>query len=391
VEGGVLVLIRFAEFYRGRGLCIERGEAQYVWDCSGRRYLDLHTGFGAAFLGHRNPYVVAELERQLERIMVVHTVFDTPARRHMLEELDGLLPDGLTRIFLLNSGAEAVELALKVAVAATGRGKLVALSRAFHGRTLGALSLTWGPKYRKGLEHILYPRVERLRPEDVSAVDKVIDEETAAVFVEPVIGEGGVIPLSNEFLRSLWSRCREVGALLVVDEIQSGFGRTGVLWAHSRAGVRPDILVAGKAIGGGFPVSLVAFTEEVHGRLWEGLHGSTYGGNPLACSAVAGAARAVKEDDVVEKAARMGRVFLELLADLLDGYRVVRDIRGVGLMIGVELRKPPGRVIKCMQERGVLALKAGATVVRLLPPYLVTEEDAEEAVKVMKECIGSLQ
>jgi len=384
-------VLSFAEFYKGRGLCIERGEAQYVWDCTGRRFLDLHTGYGAAFLGHRNPYVVKELRRQLDKIMVTSMVFDSPARKRMLQELDGLLPAGLRRLFLLNSGAEAVELAIKAAVAATGRAKLVALTKAFHGRTLGALSLTWGPRYRRGFEQLLYPRVERLRPGDEHLVDSVVDEDTAAVFMEPVIGEGGVLPLDPGFIRAVWRRCREVGALLVVDEIQSGFGRTGVLWAHSRAGVDPDILVAGKAIGGGFPVSLVAFSDEVYGRLWEGMHGSTYGGNPLACSAVAGAARALKEDGVVEKASRMGRVFSDLLADRVGGLRLVRDVRVVGLMIGVELRRPPTRVVKCMQERGVLALKAGATVVRMLPPYMVTEDDASTAVEVLRQCIGGLQ
>ncbi len=378
-------MIELARLYRDRGITIVRGEGQYVWDSEGRRYIDAHTGHGVAFLGHRHSRVVEALRRQLDEIMVVSGSFGNPAREEMLRQLSAITP-GHWAVFMQNSGAEAVELALKLALKATGRRRIVAFTRGFHGRTLGALSVTWNPRYRSavagyGYEAVFAPynRVEEL--------ERIVDKDTAAVIVELVQGEGGVIPASREFARSVAEAAERVGALLIVDDVQAGFGRTGTVWSWQRYGVEPHIFTAGKSVGGGFPVSLV-FAKPGLVKLGPGEHGTTFGGNPLAAAAVAAAARVLREEGVPERAEALGKLFMDKLSSSLRDGRLVRDVRGLGLMIGVELRVRPTRVLRCMQSLGVLALSAGATVVRLLPPYLLAEQDVEDVVVALERCVS---
>jgi acetylornithine/LysW-gamma-L-lysine aminotransferase len=379
-------LVRYLQLYEDRGIIISRAEGQYVWDDAGRRYLDLHTGHGVAFLGHRNPHVVEAIKQQLDRAIVVPTTFGARVRDEMLEALSKVLPRTFEYVLLLNSGSEAVEFALKVARRATGRARLVSFTGAFHGRTLGALSLASNPRYRKPFEPLL-PEVAILPFNDVDAVYRGIDESTAAVIVELVQGEGGVNVAQPEFVKALRERTNEVGALLVFDEVQTGFGRTGRVWAFEHYGVKPDILVAGKAIGGGFPVSMVALPAHVAEKVRPGDHGSTYGGNPLACAAVKASTEVLLRENVPERAARTGATMMNAIRAALEGNRMVRDVRGIGLMIGVELRMLANPVLRCMQDRRVLALKAGATVVRTLPPYLITEDDVLWSVEALAGCI----
>ncbi|HIC98714.1 MAG TPA: aspartate aminotransferase family protein, partial [Pyrodictiaceae archaeon] len=366
-------MVHLLQLYSDRGLTVVKGEKQYIWDDKGNKYLDAHTGHGVAFLGHRNPFVVEYLKRQIDQIMVLSPTFNTPIREEALQRLAHILPSKLTYIYLLNSGTEAVEFSLKIVFKNTQRRKIVAVKGCFHGRTFGSLMLTWNPKYKKQFEPLgkLFETVY-LRPNAVEDIDKVLSENVAAVYFEPVLGEGGVIPLNREFVKELFSRAREIGAYVVVDEIQTGFGRTGRLWAIEEFGIEPDILLAGKAIGGGYPVSLVAVRSELANNIKPGDHGSTYGSNPLAFAAVAGATRALLEDNVVEKAAKIGKVLIKRLFEELGNTRFVREIRGVGLMVGIELRKEPTPVLRCLQEKHrVIALKAGSTVLRLLPPYMI--------------------
>ncbi|HIQ10416.1 MAG TPA: aspartate aminotransferase family protein [Pyrodictium sp.] len=378
------------QLYSDRGLTVVKGEKQYIWDDKGNKYLDAHTGHGVAFLGHRNPFVVEYLKRQIDQIMVLSPTFNTPIREEALQRLAHILPSKLTYIYLLNSGTEAVEFSLKIVFKNTQRRKIVAVKGCFHGRTFGSLMLTWNPKYKKQFEPLgkLFETVY-LRPNAVEDIDKVLSENVAAVYFEPVLGEGGVIPLNREFVKELFSRAREIGAYVVVDEIQTGFGRTGRLWAIEEFGIEPDILLAGKAIGGGYPVSLVAVRSELANNIKPGDHGSTYGSNPLAFAAVAGATRALLEDNVVEKAAKIGKVLIKRLFEELGNTRFVREIRGVGLMVGIELRKEPTPVLRCLQEKHrVIALKAGSTVLRLLPPYMINLEDVERVVEGVKRCLS---
>ena len=382
-------MLKYFRFYEERGLRIEKALNQYVWDLEGRKYLDLHTSHGVAFLGHNNPYIIDALSSQLRKLTISSTSFSTAVMGDMLDVLSKVVHRRFDYVTLLNSGSEAVELALKVARRVTGRKSLVAFTGSFHGRTLGALSVTFNPKYRRAFEPLI-PGVKFGKFNDVKALENIINEGTAGVIVEVVQGEGGIKPAFQEFIRELRRRTNDVGALLIIDEVQTGFGRTGRIWAYEHYGIEADILVAGKAIGGGFPVSAVFMPEEVASRIVRGDHGSTYGGNPLACAAVKASAEVLIRDSVPIKAEVMGAELLKLLKSELLSLRAVRDIRGLGLMIGIELRFLPGSVLKCAQERGVLLLKAGSTVVRLLPPYMINREDIRWCVSVVRECIQRL-
>ncbi|MCY0873726.1 MAG: aspartate aminotransferase family protein [Acidianus infernus] len=378
--------MKLIEFYATRGLRIVKGENQYVWDDKGRRYLDLHAGHGVAFLGHRNKIVLEYLERQMSEIITLTTAFDTPIREEMLNEMEKIKPDDLDNVFLLNSGSEAVELALKTARKITGKRKLIAFKNSFHGRTSGSLSVTWNKRYREPFEPLLEP-VEFLEFNNIEDLKK-IDENTAAVIVEPVQGEGGVIPAREDFMKALRETTQEKGVLLIVDEVQTGFGRTGKVWAYQHFGIKPDIMTAGKAIGGGFPVSAVFMPDWIAEKLSEGDHGTTYGGNPFAAAAVTGAIKALLTDNVPEQARVKGEIFMKMLNEALADFKSVREVRGLGLMIGVDLRLNPGKAIKYLQDHGVLSLKAGVSTIRFLSPYMITQEDMELAVNATRQGVA---
>ncbi len=379
----------FPKLYGDRKLTIVRGEGQYVYDDKGNKYLDAHTGIGVAFLGHRNPKVVQYLKEQMDQIMTLNPSFNTPIREEMLKELDPLKPSGLDNIILLNSGTEAVEFALKVAKKVTKRKKIIAFKNAFHGRTAGALSVTWNRKYREPFEPLM-PETYFIDYNSIEAL-RAIDENTAAVIVEPIQGEGGVIPAKEDFMKELRRVTQNVGAILIVDEIQTGFGRTGKVWAHQHYGIEPDIVLAAKAFGGGFPVSGAFLPDWIAEKLEEGDHGSTYGGNPLAMAAVTAAAKVLKEENVPEQVATKGETLFKMLREKLEDVRSVREIRGKGFMIGIDLRFPPAQALQLMQEKKrVLAIKAGTTVVRLLPPYLITAQDMEVLADAVREGSSSL-
>jgi len=375
-------LLSLMPFQRERGLKLVKGRGQYVWDDEGRMYLDAHTGHGAAFLGHTPPRVVEALARQMRELMVATPVFDTEVKEEALKALSRILPKKLTAVYLQNSGAEAVELALKIAAKHTGRRKIIAFKGGFHGRTAGALSVTWSRQYREGFK--LLPGIEFASFNSLEAAD-LIDEETAAAIVEPIQGEGGVKPATREFLREVSRACSESQALLILDEVQSGFGRSGEVWAHQKRGVTPDIMVAGKSIGGGFPVSLVAAREELLASFKGGDHGSTHGGNPLALAAVKAGVETLLEENVPKQAMEKGSALLRRLKEIES--RIVREVRGEGLMIGIELRFDPTPLVAHLQSRGVLALKAAKTVLRLLPPYLITSRDIEILAARVEEAI----
>ncbi|MEM2693750.1 MAG: aspartate aminotransferase family protein [Nitrososphaerota archaeon] len=382
-------MVRLIRFFAPRGIRVSRAMGQYVWDTDGRRYLDFHTGNGAAFLGHLNPHVVRRLREQLDRVTVLPPLYDSDALDEALSALGRVLPPHLGNVFFQNSGSEAVELALKLARKRTRRRKAVAFTGSFHGRTFGALSVTFNRSYREGYEPFPF-EVDFLPFNSIDDLRR-IGEDVAAAIVEPVQGEGGLTPATEEFLRELERRCREVGAYLIVDEVQSGFGRTGLVWDHMRANLRPDVLVAGKSIGGGFPVSLVAVTDEIASRVEDGEHGSTHGGNPLALAAVTGGVEALISDDVPSKARAAAELLMSGLREIASkNGQVVRSVKGRGLMLGLELRFNPAQAIRDLQTRGLLALRAGTTVLRFLPPYLITPEDVEWATAQISGSLTSL-
>ncbi|MDK6029143.1 aspartate aminotransferase family protein [Ignisphaera sp. 4213-co] len=379
-------MLKYLMFYEDRGLEISYAEGQYVWDSNGLKYIDMHTGHGVAFLGHRNPHVVKALTEQLNKVSIASTSFRVRVREEMLNILSKIVPNSFEYVYLLNSGSEIVDFALKVARKATGRKKIVYFTNSFHGRTFGALSVTSNIRYRRGVEPLLQDTYQA-KFNNVDELDKVVDNETAAVIVELIQGEGGVNVASKEFAKAVRARTLETGSILIIDEIQTGFGRTGTTWLFEQYNIVPDILLAGKAIGGGFPVSVAFLPHEIASKLEPGTHGSTYGGNPLACAAVKAATEVLIQDSVPLKAYDKGRELIDLLKKELSGHRIVREIRGAGLMIGIDLRIEPTKTIKCLQNNGLLALKAGVTVLRLLPPYVINRDDIAYAVNVIGKCI----
>ncbi len=370
--------------YGKRPTALVRGEGVYVWDVTGRRYLDATSGQGVAALGHCHPAVASAINEQAGTLVSIHESFYNDRRAELLALLDSIMPADLSHFFLCNSGAEAIEGALKVAKLLTGRGGIVAAKRAFHGRTTGALSMTWTPKYRKPFQDWL-PRVEHVAFNDIAAARDAISADTAAVVVESVQGEGGVHPAEVDYLQALRDQCGKTGAMLIIDEIQTGFGRTGKWFGFEHAGIVPDIVALAKAIGGGLPMGAVCW-RAAHGQIDRATHGSTFGGNPLACAAAIATLTTIRDEGLVERTQANGGWLLDKLEALdLSGARA---IRGRGLMVGLELRGRVTPVLKALQECGVLALPAGLNTLRLLPPLVISRDELGQVVSAIDQVLG---
>jgi acetylornithine/LysW-gamma-L-lysine aminotransferase len=369
--------------HASRGLSLVRGQGSYLWDDKDRRYLDLMTNYGVNLLGHTHPQVTAAITAQAAMLTNAHQSFDTPARLDFLEALGTVLPPPLSRISFGNSGAEAIEAALKYARVATGRIGVVATHRAYHGRTFGALALTADSKYRdpfapmlEGARHIPF--------DDLDALDQVLDDSIAAVIVEPIQGEGGIRVPADGYLKGIRERCDAHGILLICDEIQTGF-RTGAPFAFTRENIVPDILCLSKSIANGLPLGVTVTTEAVSEQVPKGSHGSTFAGNPLVCAAGAATLRILADETLHARARKAGDRFQERVRGL--GLPQVREVRGRGLMLAVELKKPVTPVIKTMQEHGVLVLPAGGTVIRFLPSILIDDAQLDEGAEVLAAAV----
>ncbi|MBN2305854.1 MAG: acetylornithine/succinylornithine family transaminase [Anaerolineae bacterium] len=368
--------------YVKRDIQIVRGHGARLEDTNGRSYIDCVGGQGAANLGHGHPAVVAAVQQQAADLMICPELFHNPVRAQYQAAL--CQAAGMPRVFLCNSGAEAVEGAIKAARLATGRAGLVATMRGFHGRTLGALSTTWDRHYRQPFEPLV-PGVTHVPFNNIERLTEALDDSTAAVIVEVVQGEGGVHPAADGYLRAVQETCRANGSLLIVDEIQTGFGRTGWLFAHQHDGIQPDVMCLAKSIAGGVPMGAVLLGDRV-APFAPGTHGSTFGGNPLACAAGLTVLDVLQHGDLIERTRRRGDAVRAHLREHLPAA-TVREVRGRGLMIGIELRAKVASVLQALQERGVLALSAGRTVLRLLPPLVISDEDLWTAVNTVEEVL----
>lgn len=367
-----------------RPVTLVKGKGAKVWDSQGKEYIDCSCGYGVALLGHCHPRVVEAIRRQSERLITCHGSFYNDAREECLSKLQKIKPDGTEKVFLSNSGAEAVETAIKLVRKFTKKKGIVAMVNSFHGKTMGALSLTWNAKYREpfmplldGVKFAPYGKIDKLRA--------LVDEDVGAIFVEPVQGEGGINIPPPDYLKQVRELCDEKGVLLVLDEVQSGFGRTGKMWAHQHFGVRPDILCSSKALGGGFPIGATFARADIMDSLKRGEHSNTFGGNPLACAACAGAIEALLEDGLVENARTMGDLLKNGFSQIES--KLVREVRGLGLMLGIDMRFEVMNIILKSLERGVIVLEAGKTVLRLLPPLVITKEDVQKVLSVVSESI----
>lgn len=371
--------------YAKREIALVRGQGYHLYDADGNRYLDFASNYGVNVLGHANPVVTAAISEQAGRLISCHQSFYNDVRSRYLERLGGILPSPLSRAFFSNSGAEAVEAALKFARAATGRRDVVSARRGYHGRTYGALSATPEKKYREpylpvleGFSSVTFGNAEELQA--------ALTPETAAVILEPVQGEGGIHPAPEGYLEAVREVTRANGTLLILDEVQTAY-RTGAWFACEHTGVQPDFLCLSKGIANGVPIGVTVTTEEIAAALPSGSHGNTFGGNPLAAAAALAVIEEIERDGLLERSARTGEYLLACLGEL-DKSRV-RDVRGLGLMAAVELRERATKHLRALQERGIIALMAGPTTLRFLPPLIVDEEAVDTLVRELGEVLDA--
>ena len=370
--------------YAKQPLVIVRGQGSSLFDADGMEYLDCASGHGVANLGHGNPKVAEAIYQQASTLITLFESFPNDKRAELMKKLTSLV-DGLDRVFLCNSGTECVEAAFKFARISTGRKNIVAAMRAFHGRTYGSLSATYNKKYREGFEPLV-PGFSHVPYNNVEALDKAVNEDTAAVILEVVQGEGGVYLATAEYIQAARQICDQRGALLIVDEIQSGFGRTGKMFAIQHYGVVPDMLTCAKSLAGGVPMGAVLIGQKVK-NLTPGVHGSTFGGNPLACAAAIAALGVIEEEDLPRQALVKGAYLMDKLRRIESP--TIREVRGKGLMVGIELKEKVAPYIKELQDKKIIALNAGMTVIRLLPPLVITYGQIDHLVHVLTDVLST--
>lgn len=370
--------------YAKKTLTIVRGQGASLFDVNGREYIDCESGHGVANLGHAHPKIAEALSRQSSTLITLFESFPNDQRAALMEKICNLVP-GLDRVFFCNSGTEAVEASFKFARISTGRKNIVAAMRAFHGRTYGSLSATFNKKYREGFEPLV-PGFCHVAYNNVEALDKAVTEETAAIILEVVQGEGGVYPATPEYIEAARRICDERGALLIVDEIQTGLGRTGKLFAIQHYSVTPDLLTCAKSLAGGLPMGALLIGRNVK-NLTPGVHGSTFGGNPLACAAALAALTVIEEEDLAGQAAAKGKYLMEKLQEINSPS--IREVRGLGLMIGIEMKQKVAPYLKALEEKQIIAVNAGMSVIRLLPPLVITYEQIDRVVDALAEVIVS--
>ena len=377
---------RLLQVYRRSPLVFERGFGCRLFDAVGRSYLDLTSGVGVASLGHAHPRLAAALAAQAVELLHTSNLFYHPLQGQLAERLAAL--SGLTRAFFCNSGTEAIEASLKFArrywqaEGQPARTGLVALEHSFHGRTFGSLSVTWDHHYRDPFGPLV-PGVTFVAPSDPDALRAAVTAETAAIIVEPIQGEGGVRPLPAAMAAAIAEVCASTGVLLIADEIQCGLGRTGRPFHSATLGLQPDIMALGKVLGAGVPIGAALFSERVARTAAFGDHGSTYGGNLLACRAALVFLEELTDRGLMDHVASMGIHARRQFEGLAARHAVIREVRGEGLMWGLELDRPALPVVDAARERGLLINRTADTVIRLLPPYVITARELDEATALL--------
>lgn len=368
--------------YQRFPVTIERGLGSHVWDVNGKEYIDCMGGYGVALVGHCNPRVVKAIKSQIEKIITVHSSLYNKTREEFLENLIKVAPKGLDQVYLNNSGTEAVEAAIKFARKFTGRKGMIAMNGSYHGKSFGSLSVTFNPKYRKSFEPLL-DDVTFTPFGDVDALRKSVTSDTAFVILEPIQGESGIHVAPDGFLQEARKICNEKGALLIFDEIQAGLGRTGKLWASQHWETVPDIMCLAKGIAGGVPMGATLVRSDVLAAISKGEQSSTFGGNPLSCAAGIATIQALTQDGLVDNAEKMGKIFREGLERLRDKHKIIREIRGKGLMIGVEMKFDVKDILFDGIANNLLLLYSGKNILRLLPPLVISESDINKALEIL--------
>ena len=371
-----------ANVFAKRGLVITRGKGATLWDINGKEYVDCMGGYGVALLGHCHPRVIAAIHVQVEQLISCHASLYNDKRSEFLEKLVAITPKGLNKAFLSNSGAESVECAIKLARKFTGKPEIIAMMGAFHGKTMGALSATWDKKYREPFLPLV-PEFKHVPPDNLEKLREVISDKTAAILLEPIRGEGGIRVPPDGFLQGLRALCDEKNILLIFDEVQTGFGRTGKVFACEHWGVTPDIMCLAKPFAGGLPIGITVAKENIMSAFKLGEHSTTFSGGPLVCAAGCAAIDALISEKLVDRAAVNGAYFKAQLEALQAKHKIIKEVRGKGLMLGVELRFDVFNVILKAAEKGVLILDAGRNVLRFLPPLVISKEQINKAIAVL--------
>jgi len=374
--------------YQKFPVVIVRGSGAQVWDETDREYIDCMGGYGVAIVGHCNPEVVAAIREQAGRLITCHGSLYNDARAAFLEKLASCTPRGLDAAFLSNSGAEANEVAIKLAKKFTGKKGLIAMKGAFHGKTAGALSATWSKKYKDPFEPLLQS-FKHVEFGNLGELEAAVDGDTAGVLLEPIQGEGGIILPPPDYLRGVRELCDRRGILMIADEVQSGLGRTGRLWAVDNWGVVPDVMVLAKGLAGGVPIGATVARREILHSLKKGEQTSTFGGNPLSCAAGTATLDYILRNDLPAQAARRGAFFLDRLRALVGRHRLAREARGLGLMLALEMRVDIQSMLSAALRERVLFTYSGRTVFRLLPPLVITEEQIGRVVEVLEGVLSS--
>ena len=371
--------------YPNRGLTLVKGKGVYLYDLNGKKYLDLMSNYGVSIFGYNYPNLTKSLIAQLKKLPILHGSFNNDIRSEAAMKLIEITKNQFSQVYFSNSGAEAIEAAIKFVLLATGKRKIIVCEHSYHGKTLGALALTYGDKYRKPFEPFALD-VEFIKYNDVSSLGKKLDSRTAAFFVEPVQGEGGLLTPKKGFLNKVRELCNKRGVLLVFDEIQSGTGRTGKFLACQWENVYPDLLCLGKGLAAGIPIGVTLVNKFVSNKIVRNIHTSTFGGNPLSCAGIINTLKQLDKNRL-KYIKEIGDYFFEKLDNLKS--ELISGIRGKGLMLGIEIKNNKrNEVLKLLQKNNILAIPAGDTVVRFLPPYIIEikhiDEVIEKLVKILK-------
>jgi predicted acetylornithine/succinylornithine family transaminase len=374
-------------------ICVVRGDGTRVWDSEGREYLDFGSGIAVTGLGHCHPRITGAIREASATLLHVSNLYHSAPQIHLAKLLcEHSFAD---RVFFCNSGAEANEAAIKLARKyakerfASDRAEIIATRNSFHGRTLGALAATGQEKYHHGFEPLV-PGFKHVPYNDLRAMERAIDNRTCAVLVEPIQGEGGVHVPDDDYLPGLRKLCDASGALLMLDEIQTGMGRTGRLWCYEHAGVEPDVMTVAKALANGVPIGATLARDEIARVLGPGSHGSTFGGTPFVASVALATLTTVLDEKIPERAARLGRYLLDGLRAVGARRPAIREVRGRGLLIGASLDRAVGPLVDACREAGLLVLSAGEQVLRLAPPLIVDERDCDRALGIIDGALGKV-
>lgn len=370
--------------YSMKNIAIVKGKGAKLWDVNGKKYIDCGINYGVSNIGHCNKDVINAIKKQAEKLIFVGPTIYNDQRSKLFKKLEKITPKNMCKSFLCNSGTEAVEAALKFSRASTKRTEIISTKRAFHGRTLAALSTTWNPKYRKPFQP-LFPGCKFIKYNDIEALKETINKDTASVILEPIQGEGGVHIPSKDYLSEVRKICTENGTLLILDEVQTGFGRTGKMFACEHFNVLSDIMCVAKSLGGGFPIGACIMSNEV--EIIKYSHGSTFGGNPLACAAALASIDFILKENLPKRAEKRGKYFIDLLNDINSSK--IREVRGLGLMIGIELKHKAGKYLNKLLENGIIAIPSGSNIIRFLPPLVIEKEKIDFVVDTLKDVLKS--